>query len=217
MSDSIMVIGAGPGIGQAVAERFGRAGWSVVLAARDASRLRDLVSSLVEQGIDAHAVPVDATDPAALRIAMAEADRIAGGLGVVHFNAAIVRRQNLLAMTDDEVVGDLAINVAAGLHAIRAAVAQFGDRSGTILVTGGGLAIAPHPDYASLGLGKAALRNVVQALAPQLAERSIRIAIASVATLVAPGSPEARGVADTFFTLATDPEPRWEAVYPQVS
>lgn len=47
-------------------------------------------------------------------------------------------------------------------------------------------AVSPHAGYASLGLGKAALRNVVEGLAGPLAERGIRIAVATIATLVGP-------------------------------
>ncbi len=164
MTQSIFIIGAGPGIGQAVARKFGKQGWQIILAARSRTNLDDLVADLADSGISAQALVVDATDPAALQAAFAEADRITGGLSAVHFNAAVVRQQDLFSMSDDEVTGDLAVNVAAGLHSIRAAAAQFGTRGGTILVTGGGLAIAPHESYASLGIGKAALRNGVQAL-----------------------------------------------------
>ncbi|MGF7150659.1 NAD(P)-dependent dehydrogenase (short-subunit alcohol dehydrogenase family) [Sphingomonas zeicaulis] len=214
MSQSIMIIGAGPGIGQAVAERFGREGWSLVLTGRAADRLATLAAELLAAGITAYTVAADATDPAALRAAIVEADRLTGGLSAIHYNAAIVRQQDLFSMTDDEVAGDLAISITGGLQTIRAAVAQFGARGGTILVTGGGLGVNPHESYATLGVGKAAMRNIVQALAEPLAARGIRIALATVATLIAPGSPEAKGVADTFWHLATDANAGWEATYP---
>lgn len=215
MSKSIMIIGAGPGIGQAVAEKFGREGWTVVLTARNAERLEALTALLRARGITAFALNADATGPNQLRQAIEEADRITGGLTAIHYNAAVVRQQDLFSMSDVDVVSDLSVNVAGALHAIRAAVARFEGRGGTILVTGGGLAIEPHADYASLGVGKAALRNVVQALAAPLAERNIRIAIATVATLVAPQSEEARKVADIFWKLATGPQSGWEVVYPE--
>lgn len=215
MTQSILIIGAGPGIGQAVAQKFGTRGWQVIVAARNKASLDGLVSELAGAGIDAQALVVDATDPAALRAAIAEADRIAGGLSVVHFNAAVVRQQYLFSMSDDEVTGDLAINVAGGLHAIRAATAQFGTRGGTILVTGGGLAINPHESYASLGIGKAALRNGVQALVDPLAAKGTRIAMVTVSTLVAPRSTEAEHVANCFWDLATNEGGAWETVYPE--
>lgn len=214
MTKSIMIIGAGPGIGQAVAKRFGREGWTIILTGRTPDRLGMLVAELSQDGITAHAIPADATDAVALRAAIADADRLTGGLSVVHFNAAVVRQQDLFSMTDADINSDLAINIAGGLHTIRSAVGQFGDRGGTILVTGGGLAVTPHESYASLGVGKAGLRNMVQALAKPLADRNVRIALATVATLVSPGSKEASDVADIFWRLATEPNAGWEAVYP---
>ena len=214
MSKSIMIIGAGPGIGQATARRFGREGWTVVLVSRNAERLRPLVEDLKSMGVAAHALSADATDPVMLRMAIAQASRLVGGLTTVLYNAAVVRQQDLFSMTDADVTDDLAVNVAGGLHSIRAAVAEFGDRGGTILVTGGGLALDPHAEWASLGVGKAALRNLVQGLATPLAERGIRIAMATVATLVDPGSAHADGVAETLWQLANDPSSHWEATYP---
>ena len=214
MSKSIMIIGAGPGIGQAVARKFGREGWQIVLTGRSADRLADLTTELTAEGITAHAVSADATDPTALRAAIAKAETLTGGLTAVHFNAGVVRNQDLFSMTDAEIASDLAIDVTAGFNTIRAATESFGSRGGSILVTGGGLGVHPSADWAVLGAGKAALRNMVQGLAEPLANQGIRIRIATVATLVSPGSDEANGAADVFWTLATDPNTAWEAVYP---
>jgi NAD(P)-dependent dehydrogenase (short-subunit alcohol dehydrogenase family) len=213
VSRALLIVGAGPGIGEATAERFGREGWTIVLAARSPRTLDPMVSRLIGQGVDAHGLVLDATDPEAVRAGLRTADRLSGGLTAVLYNAAHVRRQDLFSMTDAEIDSDLAVNVTGGLHVIRAAVDLFEGREATILVTGGGLALAPHADWASLGLGKAALRNVVQGLVPALAERNIRIGLATVATLVAPASAEATGVAETLWTLATDPN-GWEQTFP---
>jgi len=214
MSRALLIVGAGPGIGEASAERFGREGWTIVLAARSPRTLDPMVARLIGQGVDAHGLVIDATDPEAVRAGLRTADRLSGGLSAVLYNAAKVRQQDLFSMTDAEIDSDLAVNVIGGLHVIRAAAGLFEGRAGTILVTGGGLALAPHADWASLGLGKAALRNVVQGLVPALAERNIRIAMATVAALVAPASAEAAGVADTLWTLATDPGAGWERTFP---
>ncbi len=214
MSKSLMIIGVGPGIGQAVARRFGREGWQIVLTGRSAQRLDSLVAELKADGITAHAAPADATDAEALRAALAKAEALTGGLSAVHFNAGVVRNQDLFSMSDAEIVSDLAIDVAAGFNTIRAATEVFGSRGGTILVTGGGLGVHPSADWAVLGAAKAALRNMVQGLAEPLAQNGIRIGLATVATLVSPGSDEASGAAEVFWTLATDPNASWEAVFP---
>lgn len=213
MSQSIMIIGAGPAIGRGVAEKFGNEGWSVVLAARNPERLAEEAVALSAKGVTVHTLAVDATDPVALRAAIAKGDELTGGLTVVHFNAAVVRIQDLFSMTDAEVTGDLAINVAAGLHTIRAVVGLFGDRGGTILVTGGGIATVPNPNAVSLGVGKVAMRHAVQALVEPLAERGIRIATATVREKILPGSPESAGVAELIWRLATNPTAPWELDY----
>jgi NAD(P)-dependent dehydrogenase (short-subunit alcohol dehydrogenase family) len=213
MSKSIMIIGAGPAIGRGVAEKFGEAGWSVVLTARSLDRLAEEAVALSAKGITVHTVPADATDPVGLRAALVKGDELTGGLTVVHFNAAVVRIQDLFSMTDAEVTSDLAINVEAGLHTIRAAVSLFGDRGGIILVTGGGIATVPNPNAVSLGVGKVAMRHAVQALVKPLAERGIRIATATVREKVLPDSPESAGVAELIWRLATDPAAPWELDY----
>jgi len=218
VSGAVLIVGAGPGIGLAAAQRFGREGWKVVLAARSPRHLDPMVARLIGEGVDAHSIVLDATDPVAVQAGVRTADRLTGGLRTVLYNAAVVRQQDLFSMTDAEVSADVAVNITGGLNTIRAAESVFADRSRTgnetILVTGGGLAVHPHAAYASLGLGKAALRNLVEGLAPDLAERGIRIAIATVATLVAPDSPEASGVAETLWALASDPSTGWERTYP---
>lgn len=214
MSGALLIVGAGPGIGLATAERFGREGWTIVLAARNSRSLGPMVARLVGAGINAHALVVDATDPAALQAGLRTANRMSGGLTAVLYNAARLRQQDLLSMSDADIVDDVAVNITGALHTIRAAERAFAERGGTILVTGGGLALAPHADWASLGLGKAAIRNVVEGLAPALAARNIRIATATVATLVAPSSAEAAGAAETLWQLATDPAAGWERRYP---
>jgi short-subunit dehydrogenase len=50
MSRTIAIVGAGPGVGLAVAERFGREGFEVALIARDTKKLDDLVSRLKTTG-----------------------------------------------------------------------------------------------------------------------------------------------------------------------
>lgn len=213
---ALFIIGAGPGIGQSVAERFGGEGCKIVVASRNPKKLDPLVAALVGKGIDAHGLVLDATDAAATRIVMRTADRMAGGLTAVLYNAATIRQQDLFSMTDAEVQEDVAVNITGGLHAIRAAEALFEARGGTILVTGGGLALHPHAAYASLGLGKAALRNLIQGLAVPLAARNIRIGLASIGTLVAPGSTEAVGAADAIWSLANDADASWETHYPAI-
>jgi len=104
---SLLIVGAGPGIGMATAARFGAEGWSIIAAGRDAAALEARVAALRARGIEARALAFDAADPAAMAEAMAQADRLVGGLTAVLYNAAAVRRQDLFSMTDAEILEDL--------------------------------------------------------------------------------------------------------------
>ena len=73
MSKTIVVVGFGPGISTAVAERFGAEGFSLALVARNRDRLNAGVGALKEKGIAAAPFSADASDPVAIRGAIARA------------------------------------------------------------------------------------------------------------------------------------------------
>lgn len=58
----VLITGGGTGIGYAIARRFGALGARVIIAARDADRLRKAVESLIEEDIDAFYHPVNIRD-----------------------------------------------------------------------------------------------------------------------------------------------------------
>ena len=87
MGKNILVVGFGPGISNAVAEKFGSSGFSVALVARNEERLAAGVKALKAKGIDAAAFPADAGDPASIREAVRKARAAGGPITVLHWNA----------------------------------------------------------------------------------------------------------------------------------
>src|SRR4051812_19355295 len=77
---SIVIVGAGPNLGQAVARRFGREGLAVGLISRNADKLEELVSELRGEGLTASSAAADIRDSAALQGAIG---RLASELGPV--------------------------------------------------------------------------------------------------------------------------------------
>ncbi|MEV0403981.1 SDR family NAD(P)-dependent oxidoreductase [Actinoallomurus sp. NPDC050550] len=82
-----VVVGAGPGIGRAVARRFAREGLPVALIARTGVTL-EAVAAL---GVRTVSLTADATDETALRAALDKAAAELGPPEVVVYNAAIIR------------------------------------------------------------------------------------------------------------------------------
>lgn len=218
----LLVVGAGPGIGAAVARRFGGEGYRITLAARDRARLDRLAADTTGPGgRAAEALVLDAADPTGLAGALRSWVERTGTPDVVVYNAATLQRNRLsglppvdLARTlDTDVVGAVAA-VQAVLPAMRAA------GRGTILLTGGGLALAPSPDHGSLSVGKAALRAAALVLGEELGGVGVHVATVTVAAFVVPGTAADPGlVAEQFWDLAQEPRTAWrhEIVFPVAS
>jgi NAD(P)-dependent dehydrogenase (short-subunit alcohol dehydrogenase family) len=68
---SIIIVGAGPNLGTAVARRFGREGFAVGLVSRTQSKLDDPAAQLATDGITAKGAAADIRDPESLSIAYA--------------------------------------------------------------------------------------------------------------------------------------------------
>jgi NADP-dependent 3-hydroxy acid dehydrogenase YdfG len=87
MGKTLLVVGFGPGISTAVAEKFGSSGFSVALVARSEERLVAGVASLKAKGIEAAAFQADAGDPAAIRAAIGKARAALGPITVIQWTA----------------------------------------------------------------------------------------------------------------------------------
>lgn len=85
----VVITGAAGGIGAALARRFGREAMKVVLADVQAEPLERVVAELREQGIEAHGIPTDVVDPAAVERLAAETIDAFGAVHVVCNNAGV--------------------------------------------------------------------------------------------------------------------------------
>src|SRR5690242_3213895 len=71
-SAHLLLVGAGPGVGGAVARRFAAGGFRVTLLARSADRLGELARSLGDTGAAINTIEADASNPEDLRARMTE-------------------------------------------------------------------------------------------------------------------------------------------------
>ncbi len=77
-SGHLLLVGAGPGLGLAVARRFAAGGYRVTLVARNADRLAELARGLDDTGAEINTVEADASSPEDLRARIAELYRERG-------------------------------------------------------------------------------------------------------------------------------------------
>ncbi|CAB4947084.1 unannotated protein [freshwater metagenome] len=211
-----VLVGAGPGMGMALARRFGRgqgpdsahsahsadSGGPVALLARKPEALASYVAELAELGVDARAYPADVSDEMSLRAAFAEIRADLGDPDVVLYNASISPPGTPGEVPISDVMSAMAVGAVGALVSLQEVLPAMRARdSGTVLITGGGLALEPWPPATALGMSKAAVRNLVQAAARDLADTGVHVATVTInGVLGAPGfAPD--DIAEHFWTL----------------
>lgn len=219
MSKTIIILGFGPGVSSAVAEKFGGEGFSVALVARSQARLTTGVEALQAKGVAAAAFPADLADPTAVGDAIAKARASLGPIGVVHWNAFNHQSVGDLLTLDPATLKDVFDLAVVGLvAAVQAALADLkADPGGAVLVTNGAFADA-NPvleGYAvalkaeGVALAAAAKAKLVGLLAGRLKAEGVYVGEVTIAGAVKGTGPETPGVplvegatvADAFWDL----------------
>ncbi|MGH8455799.1 MAG: SDR family NAD(P)-dependent oxidoreductase [Stenotrophobium sp.] len=204
MSKVCMVIGAGPGIGQALAYAFAHEGCDVAMVARNPGKLAEACALIrKETGRECRTYAGDAGDEQSLKTAFTRVRRGLGEIEVVIYNAAAFETGRPTSIPVERLVAEFRANVAGALVAAReAAKTMKKNQRGTILFTGGSFAYEPATDYASLSLGKAALRNLTYSLAQELGKDGIHVATVTVYGYVQPNTKfDPHRIAQAFVTL----------------
>ena len=205
---SCIIVGAGSGIGVALARRFARGGQCIGLIARRESALQGLADDLANQGIDVAWRSANAGNSDELRLAIEQLEHDCGPCSTLIYNAAVLRPEAPLALTAKVLRAEFDVNAVGALVAASAvAPGMLARGSGAILFTGGGLALEPYPEWTSLAMGKSALRSLAFSLYKELAPRGVHVSVIAVCGIVAPGGPfDPDVIAEEYWRLATNPK-----------
>ncbi|MFF7354927.1 MULTISPECIES: SDR family NAD(P)-dependent oxidoreductase [Streptomyces] len=182
----IAIVGAGPGLGAAVARRFGREGFEVALFARDRGRLDMLVGDLGESGVRARGFVADVRRPQELAGALERAAGEVGTIEVLQYSPVPHRdfMRPVLETGPRDLVGPVEFSVygpVAAVQQVLPGMRRLG--RGTILLVNGGTAVVPHPERAGTSIAFAAETAYGHLLHERLAPEGIH-----VAQLVIPGA-----------------------------
>jgi NAD(P)-dependent dehydrogenase (short-subunit alcohol dehydrogenase family) len=129
------------------------------------------------------------------------------------YNAARWHEVPAIEMAPDTFARDLSLSVVGALACAQQVAAAMRGGQGSLLFTGGGLAL--HPQFgkgvASLTAGKSALRGLVYALAGELASAGVHVATVTIAGTVARGTAFDPGrIADVYWALHSQPPESWQ-------
>lgn len=86
---TIIVVGAGKGLGNHIAKRFGKEGFRVILMARNKQSLQDYKHEFAAEGIETYTYCVDAAKPETLTEALQQAENKLGTPDVFIYNVGI--------------------------------------------------------------------------------------------------------------------------------
>jgi len=207
MDKVIFIVGMGPGVSAAVARRFAREGFAVGAVARSADKLALQLAALRGAGVKVAGALADAGDIGSLRGALAGLRAELGEASVLVYNAAGMTYGPLAELGAEQFATDLAVSVVGAFAAAQQVLpAMRARRSGTLLLTGGGFAFEPMPVLASLGVGKAAIRNLAFSLFADLKDSGIHAATVTICGTVAPGTAfDPDRIADAYWELHAQP------------
>ncbi len=184
MSQTIVVCGHGPGISDAVAKKFGAAGFSVALVARSKDKLEAAASKLNAGGVKAKAFPCDLSDLSAVTKMIADVRAALGPITVLHWNAYVGVAGDITQAPLGELQQALNVGVVGLVAAVQAALPDLkSQKNPAVLVTGGGFAFYdPHVDSAivqysaaGLAISKAAQHKLTGILSKRLGKDGIYV------------------------------------------
>ncbi|CAL9316557.1 SDR family NAD(P)-dependent oxidoreductase [Streptomyces sp. SudanB182_2057] len=210
MVSTAVVVGAGPGIGKAVAARFAREGLSVAVIARRSETVARVAEEIGRSGRKVLPLTADSTDEAALHAALDRAAEELGPIEAAVYNAALIRQDSPGELDARGQLDAWAVNVVGALStAVRVAPGMAARGRGSILFTGG----MPRPDrrYVSLGLGKYGIRTLVSLLDAEYGPAGVHVASVTVPGAVSPGGAyDPDDIAERYWRLHTQPREAWE-------
>ncbi|MET8771198.1 SDR family NAD(P)-dependent oxidoreductase [Streptomyces sp. NPDC004658] len=183
---SVAIVGAGPGLGTAVARRFGREGFAVGLVARDRGRLDAIADALAAEGVTARGFAADVRRPEQLAAALGELADALGTVEVLQYSPVPHRdfMRPVLETRHRDLVGPIEFSVygpVAAVQQVLPGMRRLG--RGTILFVNGGSAAVPHPERAGTSIAFAAESAYGHLLHDRLAGEGIH-----VAQLIIPGA-----------------------------
>ncbi|KAJ3105636.1 hypothetical protein HDU97_007843 [Phlyctochytrium planicorne] len=167
----IVIAGYGPGIGNGVAEKFGKLGYKVALISRTQSKLDEAVKALAAKNITSKAFTADLSDPEQAKTTITHILKTFGSIAIILWNP-YGPFSGLLTATSDNLISNFNLSNTSLIISVQTALEDLKTNKGAVLVTGGGLAndddgtvgVAVGFGASSVVVAKAASRKTVRLL-----------------------------------------------------
>ncbi|WP_406434300.1 SDR family oxidoreductase [Streptomyces sp. NBC_01589] len=193
---TIAIIGAGPGMGLAIARTFGSRGYNVALISRSKDKLDGLAEQLGGEGITAEGFAADVMDRPSLTAALEAAKARFGAIDVLEYSPAPHSPVPGITMvapseaTVENLQPQIEYSFYGAVEAARTVLPAMREAgAGTLLFTTGGGSVDPIPMLGNVNAAAATLRNWVINLNKELAGSGVHAAHVAIGVWIGEGGP----------------------------
>jgi short-subunit dehydrogenase len=184
---TIVIVGAGPGLGLSLAKKFGRNGFRVAAVSRNPEKLAMLVSELRQLNIEAQSFTADVTDLASLQQAIQAVRQAFGRIDVLEFSpyAGWGSFTNVLETTPQSTMEQINSYLLPAILSVNEVLPDMiNNGSGAILFTTGISAMHPLPFVGNGGIVMSGIRNYAANLHNELKDKGVYIGHLSIGTAI---------------------------------
>jgi NADP-dependent 3-hydroxy acid dehydrogenase YdfG len=183
---SLVVCGAGPGLGRAIARRYAEGGYEIALVARRRDALESAAEDLRSAGAAAHVVAADLSDVDSVPALVEQIRRAVGTVDALYYaptpEAGFVRAADLTAASARAFMPLVFYTFVSLVHHLLPSMLQHGD--GALLTAQGASTLHGLPGMSGPGPAQAAQRNYLQSLSAELAGSGVYVGMLYIGALI---------------------------------
>ena len=175
LMSTVVIVGAGSGLGLSVAQAFGAKGFDVALVARNKDHLDDMNSALANSNITSRGFVADVTDESQIAAAFAQVREVFGQVDVLVYNAGVIAAVSAAEATAELTNKHLQVNIIGAIASAQQVIPDMVERGqGAIFFTGGGSSeLTATPMLTTLSIGKSGLRSYARCLHEDLKDKGV--------------------------------------------
>ncbi len=184
---TIVIVGAGPGLGLTIAKTFGRNGFRVALIARRKESLDQMVATLRSLAIESKGFVADVMDEQSIIKAFSLVKTEYGSVDVLEYSPINMEFIPPSQITTAIAKRTFEFQVLGAIASVQQVLPDMiNKKDGTILLTGGRSSIIPMPMIGSLSLMAASLRNYAYILNEELEGKGIYSGTVTICCQITP-------------------------------
>ena len=211
---TMAIVGAGRGLGAAVARRFAKEGFSIALISRTQAKVDALAADLETEGVTAQGFTADVRDPASLRATLEQVTETMGPIEVLQYSPLPQKdfMRPVLETRPEDLVGPIEFSIYGPVAAVQQVLPgmRFLPDGGSILFINGGSAVKPGRTVTGTTIAFHGQRAYIDLLHDELKDQGIHVGQLIIGGAIDPDSDEKspEALADMVWQLHSDKEQR---------